>query len=254
MTKYFIKQHEGATEEIWKQLVGYEGHYEVSNKGRVKSISRSIPTCYKSVRTVGETILKQCDYRGYLAISLNVNNKCKMMRVHRAVAEAFIPNPDNKPFVNHIDSNKTNNEVSNLEWVTNGENMDHARKNNRWRPILGQLLPRIPVQQFTLDGKLIATYMNIAAAAKATRVNPDTIKKHIGQSIQDHPKRTPFLWKKLEATLGDVAPEIIELATKYMSEYKWALWRKVKLASDIQNLFNELNAKSDSLTSNTEIK
>lgn len=99
--------------EIWKDIDGYEGLYQVSNLGRVKSSKHDI-------------ILKTYSNRGYHQVQLSKNNIKSNKTIHRLVAQAFIPNPDNKPQVNHIDEDKTNNKVSNLEWVTAKENSNHG--------------------------------------------------------------------------------------------------------------------------------
>ena len=111
-------------EEIWKDIEGYEGIYQVSNFGRAKSLGRVIDT--KNGRTTVKGVIMSPCGKPYLFVYLNKNHKSKYHAVHRLVAQAFIPNLENKPQVNHIDGNKTNNAVSNLEWVTQSENMLHA--------------------------------------------------------------------------------------------------------------------------------
>lgn len=105
--------------ETWKDVVGYDGLYKVSNFGRVYSIPR--PSTKGGIK-------KQTDMNGYLRTILSKNHKKFNAGVHRLVAEAFIPNPDNKPTVNHIDGNKHNNNVNNLEWATNVEQLKHSFK------------------------------------------------------------------------------------------------------------------------------
>lgn len=110
--------------EEWKDIEGYEGLYQVSNLGRVK---RSKGKYMKSERI----LMLFINTPGYLQVMLCKNNKCKKFTVHRLVANAFIPNPENKPQVNHIDEDKTNIKVSNLEWVTAKENVNHGTRNER---------------------------------------------------------------------------------------------------------------------------
>lgn len=105
--------------EIWKPIKGYENKYEVSNLGRVKSLERYD----KYNRHIYEKILIPKKHSGgYLRVGLSR----KDYYIHRLVAEAFIDNPNNKKYINHIDGNKTNNKVENLEWCTANENMQHA--------------------------------------------------------------------------------------------------------------------------------
>ena len=115
------------SEEEWKAIQGYEGIYEVSNFGNVRSLPR-----YKrgnldsKVFIEGKTIKQVKNNRGYYIVQLSKNNKVKNFSVHRLVAEAFIPNPNNFPQVNHINGNKKDNRVENLEWVSASTNVKHA--------------------------------------------------------------------------------------------------------------------------------
>ena len=107
--------------ETWKDIKGYEGFYQVSNIGNVKSLKRIVnnSTTYGGKATVKERILKpKTDKDGYESVGLRKDGKVKHFRVHRLVATAFIPNPNSYPIVNHKDEVKNNNIVSNLEWCT----------------------------------------------------------------------------------------------------------------------------------------
>lgn len=109
--------------EIWKDIQGYDGLYQVSNIGRVKSLNYS--------RTGKEKILKPCKANGYLQVYLYKEGKSKMYKIHRLVAMAFIPNPDNLPCVNHIDEDKSNNCEDNLEWCTVAYNNTYGTRIQR---------------------------------------------------------------------------------------------------------------------------
>ena len=119
--------------ETWKDIVGFESLYQVSNLGRIKALPKKVYNsgllnsnkCFISK----EKILKPSTIsKGYKGITLTKEGKRYPKKVHRLVAMAFIPNPYNKSQINHIDCNKANNCVENLEWCTNGENQKHAFK------------------------------------------------------------------------------------------------------------------------------
>lgn len=129
--------------EEWQDIAGYEGLYQVSNLGRVKSLN------YK--RTGKEIILVPGNCRGYLFVTLYKNGKVKSYYLHRLVGQAFLENPDNSPEVNHIDQNKQNNCISNLEWCS-------SKYNNRYSNAK-------KVGCFK-DGKLIKKYDAIADVEK----------------------------------------------------------------------------------------
>lgn len=111
--------------EIWKNIDGYEGLYQISNLGRVKSLGNE--------KNRKERILKLTKNKktGYLQVGLHKEGKAKRINVHRLVASAFIENPNNLPFINHIDEDKTNNSVSNLEWCDAKYNNNYGTRNKR---------------------------------------------------------------------------------------------------------------------------
>lgn len=118
--------------EIWCPIDGYEGRYEVSSNGRVRSMPRIIVqkdrSIYPCERRWKGKILQGDEKKdgGYPRVVLYKNGQRHRVFIHRLVCQAFLPNPDNKPFVNHIDGNPNNNCVANLEWCTHKENVRHA--------------------------------------------------------------------------------------------------------------------------------
>ena len=119
--------------EIWKSLVGYEGRYEISNQGRLKSLTDQFG---RPREMIGST-KPRAD--GYVSYELNWKGKSKNIYAHRLVALHFIENPENKPFVNHIDSIRNNNYVENLEWCTQSENTQHGYTYGNMKPVRHRL-------------------------------------------------------------------------------------------------------------------
>lgn len=160
--------------EIWKDISGYEGLYQISNLGNVKSLNFG-----RLGRSQNLKIGKH--HTGYQIVVLAKDKQRKTKLVHVLVASAFIPNPEHKPCVNHIDGDKTHNEVLNLEWVTRSENTRHAIKtglradSNMWGRT-GKLNPLSrPVNQLSKDGVFVKSWPCISDAARSLSCNPCTI-------------------------------------------------------------------------------
>ncbi len=118
--------------EIWKDIEGYEGYYQISNLGRVKSLKRVILKSDGKTKTIPERIrATHKDHLGYERLCLQKDGKQELKKIHRLVAIAFIPNPDNLPVVNHKDENPSNNKVDNLEWCTQKYNSNYGTRNEK---------------------------------------------------------------------------------------------------------------------------
>lgn len=172
--------------EIWKDIKDYEGLYQVSNLGRVRSLDRVINYNIengKKVKRKGKILKQRSNWNNYLYIHFSKNSKIKLFIVHRLVAEAFIPNPNNLPQVNHIDGNKFNNRVDNLEWCTAKENIIHSWKMGLSKGYIhpkGKLTDYSrklckKVNQYDLDGNFICSYNSISEASKNTKCSATDI-------------------------------------------------------------------------------
>lgn len=159
--------------EIWKDVAGYEGIYQVSNFGCVRSCERVVYSTRKNspspYRVEKENVKKPIiTNSGYYRICLQKCGNREWISVHRLVAQTFIPNPENKPQVNHIDGNRLNNRVDNLEWATMSENVLHAYRTGLNYGLRGDLSPhKVAVFQFEKDGTFVKRWSCMAEAARA---------------------------------------------------------------------------------------
>lgn len=133
--------------EVWKDIKGYENYYQISNKGRVRSLDRKVKHSDNSFQVIkGQIMKQQTNIDGYLTVGLHKNNKISGFRVHRLIAKAFIPNEDNKLEINHKNGIKDDNRISNLEWATSTENNRHRIDVLGYRPVNS-----IPIRCISLD-------------------------------------------------------------------------------------------------------
>lgn len=142
-------------QEIWKDIDGYEGLYKVSSMGRVYSVPRISPT---GCKVNGRFLCHGDNGHGYKIVNLWKDGKSKIKYVHRLVALAFIPNPDNLPEINHKDENKENNCVSNLEWCSNRYNVTYGTARKRGMATYRQNGHNTPIDKYDTSGNLIKTY------------------------------------------------------------------------------------------------
>lgn len=145
--------------EIWKPIKGYEGLYEISSKGRVRSLNRLIIDCLKRKHPCKQRILKLHDSGGYLMVGLSKNHTQQHFLVHRIVAKTFLPNPKKLPEVNHKDENRHNNHVDNLEWCTPLYNSNYGTRGDK-------------ISAINTNGKLSKTILQIAFNGKIVKIWP----------------------------------------------------------------------------------
>jgi transposase-like protein len=212
--------------EVWKDVKGYEGLYQVSNLGNVKSLIGWNGKRYIEREKILKKTSQQARGSYYReVVNLAINKKRKMCKVHRLVAEAFLPNPNNLPEVNHIDGNTFNNKVENLEWCTGKENIIHAYEtglNKSYRPSKEELVElyinrRIPLTE-------IARQKNSNVETIKKWLNKYNIKiRSLGEARTNYFITKEFLEKELKhKTQSQIAREIgcdSSLISKYKSKF-----------------------------------
>ena len=153
--------------EIWKDYKDYEGLYQASNLGRMRSLDRWVSKNGSMQFIKGRILKLRTDKCGYLHVVLSKNNKVKAYLVHRIIAETFLPNTDNLPQVNHKDENKLNNVVSNLEWCTHEYNVNYGTRNERMsKNLTNNIYTSREVDVYDLDMNFIETLPSLAECAR----------------------------------------------------------------------------------------
>lgn len=225
-------------QEIWKDIKGYEGYFKISNIGRVMAIERYVKQG-NGLRYCKERIVPHhLNPFGYPCVTLCKEKKSKQHSVHRLIMEAFVPNPENKPHIDHINTDKTDFRISNLRWVTPKENannpltLQHCRENtytdernrkiNAKKKELGIL---IEVFQYTKDGVFVAHYESTQKAQAATGIYSSQIRSVLDDNTQS---AGGFMWftkkhdnLKYKRRLSKNAKVVIEIDSSGKEIKRW---------------------------------
>lgn len=192
--------------EIWKDIKHYEGLYQISNYGNVKSIKRKVKN-KNGFRIVKEKLLKPIlNNKGYYVYGLRKNGKLKMLLLHRLIGEHFLNNKNNYPCINHKDGNKLNNSIDNLEWCTYEHNIKEAFKlglntytykknfkHNYWKGKYGKYhnCSKV-VLQYDLKNNYLKEWESITKASKETKINYYSISNNCRGKQK---KAGNYIWK-----------------------------------------------------------
>lgn len=184
-------------EEIWKDIAGYEGYYQISNLGRVRSLSRTVTHLRGEGNRRGmkrrvpeRTVAHDVNWAGYHRVNLRKHGENTRFAVHRLVAEAFIPNPHSYPQINHKDENPHNNHANNLEWCTNSYNINYGTRSERAASHL-----RKPVVQCDMQGREIKTFASQCEASRKTGIGQSCIWRACAGLCK---QSGGFVWKYAE--------------------------------------------------------
>lgn len=177
----------------WKEIKWYEGKYIVSNYGEIISLPRYKENNSKLQYVEPKEIYKHINkHNGYVYVQLWNDGTYKNIRLHKLVATAFIPNPEHKPTINHIDGDKTNNRADNLEWCTNSENEKHAYMLG----LANNDNQKIKIKQYDMNGNLLNEYNSLTEASQKTGVHISKISFCINGKYKYRNKKEKYIWKK----------------------------------------------------------
>lgn len=175
------------SEEIWKDILGYEGLYQVSTLGRVRSVDRAIYQQGRIVNYKGVLMTPYIMKNGYTAIRLSKNGKKHNYLIHRLVAISFVKNANNEMYVNHIDENKTNNNADNLEWCSREYNINYGTSTMRRAKKMGTKIVR-----YDKHGNFIDSFYSIREAERCTKISRQNIISVLDKNLTGG----GYVWRK----------------------------------------------------------